>query len=280
MDTHTLEELVDSLAEALAADESGLVSAYSHEPAPEEIDLIYTPPPEPARTAAATPEPSVAQPDSFAPERTGLPANFRCTLCSDRMYPVKRYYRSGRLPVLVLLHNGLLAPGPARLDRSEQFVFGSRAEDELFERMVSAVGKTPGDFHFQEYTACHFNADRSLPEDWNERGRNCLTHLNDTIVRENIRLLLVTGPAAVLLLGEEKAHAMATGGEGIHLPLGDGEIPAMAIRSPAALLALENKRRRAGEQGNESAYKQIVRQEKDIKKSIVSALRQALQAVE
>ena len=269
-----LAEFVKDLADALAVDPDVLVRNYDSEIPPQKIELIYRAPvasPSGESSPSETAAPGVASVET-------LPVNFRCNLCPDRMVPVRRFFRSGNRSLLVLHHSGRLEPsGHPPRDRSMQFVFGSVAEDGLFERMLEAAGLKMGDVQFQEYPACLFNADRSMPEEWNARGQHCLSHVHDTIVREKIRLVMATGAAAILLLGEDRARELSTSGEAIELPLGPGQtpLPLLVIRSPAALLALESRRVRLEQAGQDAREARSL--EKEVKTATLRSLKRALE---
>jgi hypothetical protein len=273
-------------ARALRADPDALIAAYASEPDPDSVQLVYHPPaptpgagaalPGTATGAAASP---LAVPGVGAGIPTGeLPANFRCDLCPDRMYPVRRFNREGRRSILVLYHSGSYgARGPARLDRSRETIFGSPEEDDLFGRMLGAVNLELEELHYQEYPACHFNAVRSTSDDWKERGEHCLSHVRDTVHRHKIDLLILTGPAAVILLGEDRARELSAQCGRAMIPAGDREVPALVMRSPAALIALETKRKRLQSRGDDpAATTAAIEEEKRIKKQVVAALKAAV----
>ncbi len=281
-----LGRLVRDFGLALEGEPYALIPNFEAEPPPDSVQLVYHPPtPAPGAGAAAAPGagpiPGVAgaggMPGVAPGQASGeLPANFRCNLCPDRMYPVRRFEREGRRPILVLYHSGSYGRGPARLDRSRETIFGSPEEDDLFSRMLGAVDLSPDDLFFQEYPACHFNAVRSTPDDWQTRGEHCLSHVRDTVLRHKIELLILTGPAAVILLGEERARQLSADCGQAQIPAGDRELPALVMRSPAALIALENKRKRLQSRGEAEAAKQAVEEEKRVKKQVVAALKAAV----
>lgn len=297
IDPVVLGALVLDLAGALGREGRGLVDHLEQETVSDKVHIMYRPPSSQLGTKKTTDRPgsgsrglantdlsATESPDESQTARLqtparALPANFRCNICSDRMYPVRRFMREGRLPVLVAHHTGNFKPGPVRRDQSDRFILGSMAEDDLFRRMLQAVKIKLEDFYYQEYLACHFDPERSVPADWNERGRNCLNHINDSIRRSGIRLLILTGPAAVLLLGEDKAHELAGSGEMQVMPFEAGELPALVVRSPAALLALESRRKKLKDSGNKPEYDTILAREKKIKQRILVTLRTALQQV-
>lgn len=203
-----------------------------------------------------------------------LPANQKCTLCADRIYATRRFFVRGKRPILVVHFEGPFGNSVEARDRSQKLLFSSREEDELFGRMVGRMGMELSDLHFQQLPACHFVAETSTAEDWNERTLNCLTHLEDTIARENIKLALITGPAAVLLFGEEGAKHFAQTGEIIDMPVNATRVAALVVRSPAALLSLEHRTKMARNSGEET-YQKARQQEMMVKKQIVASLEKA-----
>lgn len=276
-------ETAREFALALEADPDGLIWRLATEPDPAEIPLVLRAGTPAGLSGDAARE---ASPGPGATGRAGeipaanLPANMRCTLCADRMYPVRRFTRSGRQPALVLYFAGSFGKGPPKRDRSRELIFGTPEEDDLFARMLRAAGLAPEDLHYQEFPACHFNPVRSTPADWEERGRNCLAHVQDTVEREGVRLLLVTGPAAVALFGETRARELSTRSELAPLALGDAQMPALVLRSPGALLAMERKRERAREAGREQEMNDLVAEEKAVKGAMLAALKQAVRSLD
>lgn len=291
MNRQHLSQAIAELEYVLTNDPGSLIDHFENEPLADEVKLIYSPRPGKQQSSSANFSHAIPALDTESNQlentidiartenaiATDLPVNFRCNLCPDRMYPVRKYYRQGSLPILVVHHTGNFMRMEPRRDMSLKYIMGSAAEDELFKRMLAAAGKVPADLHYQEYLACHFNPERSMEEDWNERGSHCLNHLKDSIHQHHIQLLLLTGTAAVLLLGEDKARECSRTGEIISLPLGSGSnaVAAMCIRSPAALLALEQKRNAAKAAGDNQAWQKLVHAEKSVKKQILSALNSA-----
>lgn len=314
LDPVTLGQTLSDFAVALASEPGGLIAAFDTEPHPDMVALVYHPPA--AAPRAQIPGAAPAAPGGVIPGTGGtsgpsdggaavpaapgprkgitpisanLPANFVCELCEGRMYPVRKFQRpaSGNTsrPILVLYHSGSFGRGPARLDRSRDFIFGSPEEDDLFSRMLGAVQLQIGDLNYQEYPACHFNAVRSTPEDWSERGEHCRQHVRKAVNEREIRLLILTGPAAVILLGPEQARALAESSSQTDIDLGEQiRVPALVMRSPAALIALEQRRLKlkAGALNSpdaEAALRKAVAEEKQIKTQVVAALKASLAAL-
>ena len=203
-----------------------------------------------------------------------LSPNQKCTLCNDRIYASRRFYIQGSRPILVVHFEGPFGKSSAAMDRSQKLYFASEQEDDLFDRMLQRMGLSMQDLHFQQLPACHFVAETSTADDWNERTTNCLTHLEDTIQREDIKLVLVTGPAAILLFGEDGAKKFSESGEVFRLPVLSTEVSAVVLRSPAAILSLEGKTRKAKEQGDE-AFQKARSEEIHVKKQILNNLEKA-----
>lgn len=255
-------ELAAELAVTLAEAPEQWIYRQSDEPDPAGLVLLKPGLPPAGATRVAKPS-------------AELPANFRCQLCPDRMYPVRIFRRTGRLPALILHFNGPFG-ALHRRDRSREFVLGDPEEDDCLQRLLAAVGLGIDAFHFQEFTACHFNARRSLEEDWNHRRDHCLSHVQATVEETGVELIIAMGAAAVILFGAARAQEMAANSSKTSLQFGARTLPALCLRSPAALLALERKRRLATDEGREDDLAALIAEEKRIKHSMLAALRQAV----
>ena len=162
-------------------------------------------------------------------------------------------------------------------DCSENFVFGSQAEDELFSRILKKLGLQWDDLHYQEYPACHFDAATSAEEDWKKRAENCLEHVASRVKEAKIKKIILCGNAAVAFLGLKEAENKAQSMSIFPFPLlrsGSGsakkeQIDCIVLRSPAALLGLERARKRKSD-AKERA--QLLVKEKEIKSKILSSL--------
>ena len=235
------------------------------------------------KTQKEAPEPLFNTSPSLSPitARRELPANFRCEACSARLYPVKKFFYAGKLPVLLLHHNGLINKAPRQAlprDRSANFVFGSQAEDELFARILSKLDLQWADFNYQEYPACHFDASTSSEENWKKRAENCLEHVENSIQSAKIKKIILCGNAALALLGLAEAQSKAQSMEIFPFPLMKKEtkIDCVVLRSPSALLSLE-KRRKASSDTEKRA--KLLAEEKEIKSKILASLQSLLASI-
>lgn len=270
-------EVIDELAAVLAdpAQADEIVMRYAGEPDPVALDFMYAPL---ATAGTSVPqkngksEPAEKRTRSEPPAVTLTP-NAACRLCPGRMYPVRRFQREGKGRVLFLYFNGAVEPGKVRTDKSDKNILGSAEEDDLLFRMLTAAQFAKDEVTFQEFPACHFSADRSTPEDWTERASHCRVHLEAVIERLGLKRIIATGPAAFFLLGREKALAMAASGISHPVQLAAGKIPVTVVRSPAALLAMEKKRRKMDREAPE--YAELVAEEKLVKDRILASLKAA-----
>jgi len=261
-----IESVIKDLVYVLEHAPGDLVYRYSDEPDPRTLDFVFRPE---ARVTEAQPE---VQKKAVTAVKTNLPANFLCHLCENRMFPVRKYYHKGTKPVLVLHFSGAITGDEIVPDRSNRHILGSEEQDALFQRICSVSGWTVDEFHFQELPACYFNPSSGSPLEWETRVRNCLVHVKKTIQLHDIRLLIFTGPAAPLFYGKkgalEKTETMKI--EPVNI---DGlQIPAFAMRSPAALLALEQKRKAAKTDEERSS---LIQEEKEIKNRILQSFQNA-----
>ena len=266
-----LKEIIDVLEFHLRSDPDCLILQEEREISPLEIDFIYNP-------APRAPETSSPEKPAEVRPRARLEENAACTLCMDRIFPIKRFRRAGSLPVLTLHYAGPVSGSKTPPDRSDKFVLGSPEADDIFSRMFQSAGIPMDEVRFQQYPGCYFDAARSAPEQWNERCRHCLGHVLKTLREENIRLLLLTGAAAVFLLSEEKARELAVSGEILELPFDDFTVPTMVIRGPQALLALEKRRLSLKADltpEKRKAYEKTLAEEKKIKGDILRSLKRA-----
>lgn len=205
----------------LALEEDAMIGAFAHEPAPEAIPLVYRPAPKKKPAPAESKK---------APQFGRLPGNFTCNLCPERIYPARKFQRSGRLPVLVLLYNGSITPKKMRPDRSDACIFAAPEEDAFYAQLLQEKGFALSDFHFQQLPGCHFNPDRSLPADWTRRTESCMTHVEQAVNAASIEHVLISPPALTFLLGKDRSQTLTDSAELFDLKAGNTTRPAHAFR--------------------------------------------------
>ncbi|MBL8021627.1 MAG: hypothetical protein JNM27_18290 [Leptospirales bacterium] len=203
-----------------------MVSHWLGEPAPLDMQIVYRPPAK-ANVPVASGLPEAAPSKTFR----HIPPNFACGFCPERMYPVKRFMITGKLPVLVLFFNGSVTPTKIRPERSDICILASKEEDALFEQTLRDSGFSGmSDFYFQQFPACHFNPQRSTMSDWQRRANHCTEHVRATIQTHGIKHILVSSPSSQFLLGKEETQRLTTSGEMFSLPIGSESIPANAFK--------------------------------------------------
>ena len=211
-----------------------------------------------------------------------LPRNFSCESCQDRLFPVKQFFRVGKIPLLFLVSNGVLKSSkhsPLARDRSLNLVFSNENENELFGRILSSLSHKWSDFYFQEFPACYFNSNTSTMEDWKRRAQNCWKHVEHTITENKIKKLVLCGNAALAFLGIKEAKEKSQSMKSFLTPIEAKKTPGhshpesiecLVIRSPSAILSLEKKRKEAKDK---NIHSELLSQEKEIKTNILSSLK-------
>lgn len=279
-------EVVELLKTILENSYEAPVLSWRGEPSLDALDFVYLPVQSSLEAESSGPDkrsvelqsPSGSGESAGGEKHSGLASNFRCTLCSDRLFPLRKYYRSGTGKILVLHYSGEIKGKFPGRDTSEKHIFTTPEEDDLFQRMIRASGREMEEIHFQEYPACIFDPSGSDEEMWNFRCRNCLSFVESTIKNHQIELLILTGPAAIFLIGEEMALKHSRSGEPLPLEFAGRTVSTVVIRSPAALLAYEKKRSKVlltDPEKKSDEYKNLVREEKQVKTSILNTLKKA-----
>ncbi|MCS7204353.1 MAG: hypothetical protein NZ853_01500 [Leptospiraceae bacterium] len=173
-----------------------------------------------------------------------LNENQICQLCSNKAYAVRKYFKKPtkeELKIMILHYNGSIDNNQIPKDVSEKFYFSSKEEDEVFNRMLSSFHYTLENFYFQEFVACHFSF-QSSHEEWNTRVQNCLPFLEKNVKDHQIQKLMIVGSAAILLFGNE-AKEIVKKPHLLPFHIHDLELKAIILRSPQAILKLEQKRK-------------------------------------
>ncbi|MDH5657296.1 MAG: hypothetical protein OEZ34_15395 [Spirochaetia bacterium] len=261
----TIETIVHDLIFLLKNDPECFILKYSDETTPLDLDFVYEPG---TRQLSKKKEQIPEEIREQQQPRISENVNYLCTDCHGKMYPVKNYLRPGKKPILVLHYNGSTG-SKLKPDRSDKYIFGNPEEDDLFERMCRASGLETSDFYFQEFPACHFTTSNPQDPEWKKRISNCLKHAASTIKKYNIKILIFSGISAQMYLGHDHAQMHFK-----NMDLFDPEIPGIAVtalvlRSPAALLAMEQKRKKT----SDHTKAELLEEEKKVKTLIVNALK-------
>ncbi|MCB1140707.1 MAG: hypothetical protein H7A24_07870 [Leptospiraceae bacterium] len=266
MNSHLLlKEYSDLLSDLskLVEEDKFPVFKYSEERNPDSFYFKWESLPEVTETKTIEKKPRILTPGS---------RNITCRLCPDRSTGIRNFLSIGKLPYLVLHYTGEFRPSQPSFSKTRKDqIFRSFDSEDLFSRMVEKVFSLNWkDFFYQEFPGCNFNPDRSTLENWDKRMNSCLSQVKQTIEENEIRAVLITGGAAVLHYGREKAHSLT--GVIQDLDLGGMQIPSMVIRSPDAVLSLEKKRKSLEKNKNTPEYKSAREEENRVKLEIVKYL--------
>ncbi len=226
MSVQAFQMIVRQVASALRAEPDGLVDHTAGEAPAHLVPLMYRPP------AAEKKEPETKAAVQKEPVRRHLPANFTCELCPDRLFPVRKFQRTGRIPVLLVYFNGSVNPTRVRPDKSHEAVLSSKEEDSFFSSLLASAGWGLDTFYTQQFPACHFNPERSSLADWTRRADHCLTHLRAAVAAAGIEHLLITSPSSQFLLGKEESQRLTQSGEEFLFEREGLRLTAHAIRRP------------------------------------------------
>lgn len=200
---------------------------------------------------------------SFAKDKNAL-----CSLCPEKQIAIKNFFHKGNFPVLILHYTGEYRKGQKTSLKEKDCILKNREVEDILNRLLQKVfQKTFQEFYFQEYPACFFNQERSEPKDWANRIENCWTLVETTVLEHNIQGIIITGGAAVLKYGIEKAKELT--GKIQEIQIGSLKIPLVVLRSPEAILAFEQKRKQLEKNKTSIEYKQAREEENKLKQSIV-----------
>lgn len=237
------------------------------EPDPETMELSWK---EDWNSMTGQPGNTLSTTESPSHTRTppkNMDRNFSCKLCPERLSAVRHFLVKGRKKVLVLHYTGEFQAGkPSYAKTSPQQIFRSPEAEELFDRLVrKQFGFSMREFYYQEYPACLFAPDRSSESDWKRRTENCKEQANETIRQEDIRGIILLGAAATLAFGKDQAAVLL--GKTTEFSPG---IPMVVLRSPEAILAAEEKRKRTS--SDDPGFLEAKKKEIEVKESVLSQL--------
>ncbi|HMV76506.1 MAG TPA: hypothetical protein PK453_18905 [Leptospiraceae bacterium] len=195
--------------------------------------------------------------------------NSKCRLCAGKLAPIRSFLHIGSVPVLVLHYTGEFRKKQKPFYKTDRnAVFRTEESENLMDRLVKKVFGFPmRNFYYQEIPACTFNADSSSDADWAERVRNCMIHAEDTIKIHNIRAVIITGAAAVLMLGKDRAGVET--GKISKYRFGNTETDGIVLRSPEGMLSLEARRKSFEKNKNSEEYKRAREEENRVKEDTV-----------
>lgn len=195
------------------------------------------------------------QKDNQEKQRTNRElANFPCSLCSNKTTGIKNFFYPGRIPILVLHYSGAssLKEKPF-IKKNPKQVFKEEITSKVWNTLIqSTYHFSSEELFYQEYPACNFNVNTSKNEDWKTRTDTCKVFIEENIKDYNLQGILLLGSSAKHVFGAEVAKQMV--GKLTHWFLNGKNIPVMTLRSPEALVFLEEKSKQKSEEKNLFIY--------------------------
>lgn len=198
--------------------------------------------------------------------------NILCKKCKDRVSAIRGFIHKGSLPILVLHFTGEISPTKKVFSKSgKNQIFREPKQEEIFDRMIQKVfSVSMRDLYYQEFPGCNFKNQTSSVLDWEQRTKNCIEHVQKTVLSENIQGIIITGRAAVSFFGFEKAESFLE--KILPFELESTILPSIVIRSPEKILSLEETKKRYEKNKESNDYKNAAEEEKKIKLQIVNSL--------
>ena len=198
--------------------------------------------------------------------------NILCKKCKDRVSAIRGFIHKGSLPILVLHFTGEISPTKKVFSKAgKNQIFREPQQEEIFDRMVQKVfSVSMRNLYYQEFPGCNFKNQSSTLLDWEQRTKNCIEHVEKTVLNEKIRGIIITGRAAVSYFGFEKAETFLE--KIIPFELESTTLPSIVIRSPEKILSLEETKKRYEKNRESHEYKNAMEEEKKIKLQIVNSL--------
>ncbi|MCU0825732.1 MAG: hypothetical protein MUF77_13975 [Leptospira sp.] len=181
-------------------------------------------------------------------------ANFPCTLCAGKIAGIRNYFQIGRIPILVLHYSGSTSPKEKPfIKKQAKQIFRDKVTEVTWADLIQKTfGFSFEEFFYEEYPACTFSSVEFVESDWQKRVEACKIHLEENIKEFGIKAVLVLGSSARLIFGAEKAKEIL--GKEILWEIGGKQIPLLTLRSPEALVFLEEKSKKVDSESNLFQY--------------------------
>jgi hypothetical protein len=206
----------------------------------------------------------------FKKPRTPLSTekNASCKLCSAKLGPIKGFVQPGNFPVLILHYTGEFRKGQKPFFKRQGQTFRTTEAENLMDRLIRKVFELSfSDFYFQEFPGCMFNHDASSLSDWETRLNHCWQYVEETVRENSIKGIIITGSAAVLKYGKDKALELT--GQIQNQVFAGSTIPLVVLRSPEGILHLEEKRKKLESKKSSPEYQKARAEENSVKENIV-----------
>ncbi|TGL57404.1 hypothetical protein EHQ58_14030 [Leptospira ognonensis] len=175
-------------------------------------------------------------------------ANFPCSLCSNKTTGIKNYFYPGRFPILVLHYSGASSSKEKPfVKKNPKQVFKEELTGKVWNDLIKSVYHfSSEELFYQEYPACNFSAVSVKDEDWKVRTENCKSFVEDNVREFDLKGIILLGSSAKHVFGAELAKQMV--GKLTTWQFSGKEIPVMTLRSPEALVFLDEKSKQKSEE--------------------------------
>lgn len=213
------------------------------------------------------------------PKLTDKDKNFSCKLCPNKLSGIPDFKKEGKIPILVIHYTGEHRKGQKQfIKKNKSLIFRTEEAEDIFNRMIQkSMGVSYKDFYYQEYPACTFNHDKLEANDWKLRVDNCKVYIEEVIQEKKIKAIIMIGSPATFYFGQE--GAMKNADKLLDFDFSGIKIKGVVLRSPEALLQIENQKKDLASSPESPKYKEALEKEKKIKKQIVEQLQKLKQEV-
>lgn len=233
---------------------------FKSEPFPDEIPLVFKAISKehfqlPEKTILSS-EGEIVAVDQY------LTRNFSCKRCVDRERGIRSFLQRGRKKLLILHYSGNSGIKSASFaKRSNKIIFRTQEIESLFsELMQESIHENYEEFFYQEYPGCHFNQNSNSGQ-WQKRSIECDSQILETVIKEDIKAILVLGSSAILRWDQE--FCRANQGKVMSWNFANQmKIPFLITRSPEALSFAKSK--------SEEEYLKISSEMKDHIKKLIN----------
>ncbi|MDF3821495.1 hypothetical protein P3G55_16440 [Leptospira sp. 96542] len=180
--------------------------------------------------------------------------NFPCTLCSGKVSGIRQYFKQGRLPILILHYSGATTPKEKPFTKKNpNQIFKDKLTEDCWKGLIEKSFQFSfEEFFYEEYPACNFSHVDSKESDWKDRIEKCKIHVKENIQEFGIKAVVILGSSAKLVFGADLARENL--GKKIEWDLGGMVVPVITMRSPEALVFLEERAKKSEDPNNLFQY--------------------------
>jgi len=217
------------------------IRALQTEPDPQDIQFIWKP--------LTVKSKEQKQKDNQAKLRANKEMiNFPCSLCPNKTTGIKNFFYPGRFPILVLHYSGSSSPKEKPfIKKNPKQIFKDEITGKVWNDLIQNVYQfSAEELYYQEYPACNFNTTLSKDSDWKFRIDTCRSFVEENVRDFGIKGIILLGSSAKHVFGGEMAKQML--GKISIWDFSGTNIPVMTLRSPEALVVLDERSKQKNEE--------------------------------